>query len=556
MYSEAIPINWRKQQEEEEDQLLNWRRSQEQQMLSRDAPQEEDSGASPEAPPPTPYPTPEPAQEEYQAPPPRSAPPVAQAQAQAQEEYAPAGYDAPEMTPEAIPAYSTGPEQQFAAPQGRAQQMAPQGPTPRQQAYEEQERATLAEANKKIPMWRQITAAIAPRFAGPLTGQYGLRQKEQALELQRRGVATELAVKKEADDARLREEQTAAMKESRLGMAAQRQAATKVAPTVEELSAMKFPDGNPVFTPEQITILMGGGKLQQQTEKPDRYSSSPQGIYNTGTGEVKTPAPAKEVADKETVNQWISDSLSSDPAVSGPAKQKIDTWKKTQHDQRQPIVNVNAIPSDPAIDQAAYRYLKSGELPALGMGRDAASARTKILNRAAELDPSADIATNKGGYGADKGSLASLQRTRDSINAFEGTARKNLDQFMNVAQKTVDSGFPFVNNVFRGGARVLGDPNAANFEAARTVAFTEIAKVLNNPTSSAVLSDSARKEAEKVLNGSYTVKQLVEVSKLLKQDMENRKVETDRALEEIRQRMRGGKSAPDGTSKSDPLGIR
>jgi len=76
--------------------------------------------------------------------------------------------------------------------------------------------------------------------------------------------------------------------------------------------------------------------------------------------------------------------------------------------------------------------------------------------------------------------------------------------------------------------------------------------VLNNPTSSAVLSDSARKEAETVLNGNYTVPQLMDVAKLLKQDMENRKVETDRALSEIRERMSGKKPTIEAAAQANP----
>lgn len=341
--------------------------------------------------------------------------------------------------------------------------------------------------------------------------------------------------------------------EYRRGMVANRQAALRPQQTPADQIAAWVQAG---YTREQaMQIVQAGGKLQPQKPAPAPYGSSPLGIFNKQTGKVETPAPPKETPEKENPNQWVADSLNPDPAISGPAKQKIATWEKTQKDQRQPIVNVNSMPTDPAIDQAAVRYLKTGEMPPMGMGRDGGVIRTRIMNRAAELDPNADISGNKAGYGADKGSLAKLTATRDSINAFEGTARKNLDQFMNVAQKTVDSGLPFANRVFRGGARVLGDPNAAQFEAARTVAFTEVAKVLNNPTSSAVLSDSARKEAESILNGSYTVKQLIGVAQLLKQDMENRKTETDRALGEIHTRM-GRKSGGGTAAPADPLGIR
>ena len=59
-------------------------------------------------------------------------------------------------------------------------------------------------------------------------------------------------------------------------------------------------------------------------------------------------------------------------------------------------------------------------------------ARQKILNRAAEMGKggNSDIAGNKADYRAQSGSLAALQKNRDSVVAFENTADgKNLDLF-------------------------------------------------------------------------------------------------------------------------------
>jgi len=410
----------------------------------------------------------------------------------------------------------------------------------------------IAKAGQKVPWWKTglgmaLSATQHGRGIAPMLMQpRGLPQAERVL--QATGAAAELERKQQAaasgEATRLRQmDLIDAQKQAAL---AARDSSLKPAPTIteriKEAMAAVGPDGKPLYTPDEIKMIGAGWK--PPAEKADRFSSSPQGIFNTGTGEVKTPAPEKpQPKQNQDINHWIAvrNDPKSTPEEKTLANTNIKDWEGTQKNQRAPIVNVNAMPSDPAIDQAAMRYLKSGELPTMGMGRDAATARTKILNRAAELDPSADIASNKGGYGADKASLASLQKTADTVNAFEGLARKNLDRFVTVAQKTVDSGMPWANRAFRGGARALGDKSAAEFEAARVTAFTEIAKVLNNPTSSAVLSDSARREAEGILSGSYTIPQLVSVATLIKQEMATRKTENQRALDEIRGRMKGGK---------------
>lgn len=270
-----------------------------------------------------------------------------------------------------------------------------------------------------------------------------------------------------------------------------------------------------------------------------------------GKKTIQDAKPDKsDPAAKENPNQWTADSLNPDPAVSSPAKKKLELWKNTQ---KTPAINISTLPNDAATDQAAARYLHTGTLPPLGMGAAAAAARSKILNRAAEMDPTSDIASNMATYGADRVSLSSLQRTSDAVNAFEGLATKNLDRFVGVAKRTIDSGQPWANTVFRGGARMIGDPNAADFEAARITAFTEVAKVLNNPSSSAILSDSARKEANEVLNGNYTVQQLISVADLLKREMADRKIENQRAIDEINQRI-GGKKKPSEVQSPSPAG--
>ncbi len=453
---------------------------------------------------------------------------------------------------------------------------------PRIAAGKEMAAEIMKRARVQTPAWRQALAAaltLSPRTAGiaPML-LHPPNNMERLAPIIEKNAAEARLEKAEASNEVLKHEQIEGTKEWRLAGVAQRAAAQKGAPLTpseRQLLLSQHPEIAALLNKQETKEYIINGTLKEKgaptifkqgeaVEDPNspghfitpvpaqpKLQSVAQGASLVDPAHPEKPVftnPGKEVADKEDINHWIAAvrNPESTPEQVALAHSKITDWQKTQKEQRAPVINVNATPSDPAIEQAAVRYLKTGELPSLGMGRDAASARTKILNRAAELDPNADIASNKGGYGADKASLVSLQKTADAVNAFEGLARKNLDRFTDVAQRTVDSGQPWANRVFRGGARVLGDKSAAEFEAARVTAFTEVAKVLNNPTSSAVLSDSARKEAESVLSGSYTIPQLMAVANLLKKEMGDRKGENQRAIKEIQARMKGGKKEESG----------
>jgi hypothetical protein len=194
-----------------------------------------------------------------------------------------------------------------------------------------------------------------------------------------------------------------------------------------------------------------------------------------------------------------------------------------------------------AKEQAAQYYEKTGTLPPLGMGKAGIGTRVAIMNRGAEIAPGADIGSNKASYGADKTSLTALQKQRDAVGAFENTASKNLDLFINSASKIVDSGSPILNLPLRMiSDKLAGSANIAAVNAARQVANNEIAKVTTNPTLSGTLSDSARHEVEAYNPQTATFKQTLAVANILRADMTNRRVSLDNGIKEIKGRLGGG----------------
>lgn len=204
--------------------------------------------------------------------------------------------------------------------------------------------------------------------------------------------------------------------------------------------------------------------------------------------------------------------------------------------------------SDPAVDQAAERYFQTGQLPPSGGRGPAAMAQNKaIMNRAAELHPGESITEASANYKANADSLKKLQTNFDQVTAFENTAGKNLDVFLTTAKKVVDSGSPLANKPIRAiSDSMAGSENQAAFNAARTTALTEIAKVLNSSNASGVLSDSARHEVEGLIGPDATLKQIYAAANILKKDMANRHDSYQEQINDIKGRMKTTKSSPSG----------
>lgn len=193
-----------------------------------------------------------------------------------------------------------------------------------------------------------------------------------------------------------------------------------------------------------------------------------------------------------------------------------------------------------ALDQNAQRYADTGVMPPMGMGAAGAATRKAIMNRAAELAPHGSIAQNSAEYKANQASLTGLQKNFDQVTAFENTAGKNLDQFLSIANKVVDSGSPWINKPLRSvDAGGLGSADQAAFNAARQTAITEIAKVLNSSNASGVLSDSARGEVNELIGPNATLKQIVSASNILKKDMANRHDAYQQQISDIKGRLGG-----------------
>lgn len=269
-------------------------------------------------------------------------------------------------------------------------------------------------------------------------------------------------------------------------------------------------------------------------------------MINTRTGEQRTiqgglvppgQQEAKYLGIETKKNQ--GQALSPDEVAFAKSYEKMKTLV--------PVAQIGIQQSllRPETQQAlGQQFAQTGQLPT-GLRSPAMSAQ--IMNNAAAQNPGGlNLAGNKAQYGADAGSLKSLQKQFDAVNAFENTAGKNLDVFLNEAKKITDTGLPVLNLPARMVAGKLGSEEQAAYNAARTTALTEIAKVLSSANAgSGVLSDSARHEVEGLIGGDATLAQTIRAANVLKQDMANRHDAYANQISDVQQRMKGS-AAPSG----------
>jgi hypothetical protein len=205
-----------------------------------------------------------------------------------------------------------------------------------------------------------------------------------------------------------------------------------------------------------------------------------------------------------------------------------------------------------AFDQAAEKYYSTGQLPQVGRGISGIALNRELMNRAGDLHPGASLAANSAEYKANQQSLGKLQTNFDQVTAFENTAGKNLDLFLQTAKPVLDSGSPWINAPLRSvDAGALGSAEQAAFNAARQTAVTEIAKVLNSSNASGVLSDSARHEVEGLIGPNATLRQIASAANVLRQDMGNRHQAYQQQIADIQNRMKTGNTIPPSAQGSD-----
>src|SRR5215469_10633107 len=297
-----------------------------------------------------------------------------------------------------------------------------------------------------------------------------------------------------------------------------------------------------------------------QTRKDDMQAKEAQ--VRADIARQKAPFELRKETAEATIKEQEATAMAGVGGVSGTAlpEQEARAWLKnnpgkTLSDYERykatlvPAFNFNLQQGTPlsntALDMQAEKYFQTGQLPPIGRGTAGAVQNRKIINRAVELHAGESLAEGSAEYAANKKSLEHLQTQFDSVSAFEQTARKNLDQVVATGAKVPELGAKFLNTPVRAiSADVLGTPEMAQFRTALLTAQTEAARVLNSATAAGVLSDEARRDAQKVLNGDLPYKSMVASINQLKTDFGNRHVSYAQQIADIKGRIGGGAAAP------------
>jgi len=213
-----------------------------------------------------------------------------------------------------------------------------------------------------------------------------------------------------------------------------------------------------------------------------------------------------------------------------------------------------------AIETLAQRFLLTGEIPGMGMGKAATAARTKVLNRVGEIMHSTgttvgDQVAKQAAVKSMKQALTKIEQQQAMVLQFEGTANKNLGVLEEWSSKVGRSGVPVLDKWILAGRKSTGDPDVASFNAAAETAINETATVLSG-SMSGVQTDSKRQEIREMLNTAMSPAQIKSVVATLRRDMQNRKESLRDESQMIQQTIAGSAGAVPAGAPAAPGSLK
>jgi hypothetical protein len=138
------------------------------------------------------------------------------------------------------------------------------------------------------------------------------------------------------------------------------------------------------------------------------------------------------------------------------------------------------------LDFAAETYRQTGQMPITGMGKNAASLRTQILNRATELasgmpaaEAAAAVAANKQDIGSRTKAVKdfSTGKQGQQVNAFN-TAIDHLGTMSKLTDALQNNDIKAFNALGNTVARQTGQPAPTDFNAAKQIVTAEVIKAV------------------------------------------------------------------------------
>lgn len=246
----------------------------------------------------------------------------------------------------------------------------------------------------------------------------------------------------------------------------------------------------------------------------------------------------------QQTNPWDNDAVVSvgggmvitKPAEPGRQYAGAQAAANLQHQQLEnaKLAREAAAQQDAPVDPAAISFmaqqvLAGGQMPALGMGKQAAAARQAVMAEVARQAGArglngADLATQVAHYKAGTKQIGNLENMAGTIGVNEQTALANGQQFLDRSRELPgQTRFAPLNAISDWVQRRFGGTTISAADAAYNTFVNEYAKVVaGSPSGAGTLSDSARHEAMSTINGSGSVDQKQAAFDQMKTDMANR----------------------------------
>lgn len=183
-----------------------------------------------------------------------------------------------------------------------------------------------------------------------------------------------------------------------------------------------------------------------------------------------------------------------------------------------------------AISNAAARYNVDGTLPPMGMGKQGATGRAKILNEAARLagatgDTAEEQRIRQIANKASSTALTALTKQEAAVNAFEKTFNRNADMVAELATKRDQTGMPFAQKWIQAGKRATGnDPELLAYDSAIKGTLNEYTKIVSGSMGNTQAAVSEIERVTKLLNSAQTAEQINAAIRMMKTETENRRI--------------------------------
>lgn len=282
-----------------------------------------------------------------------------------------------------------------------------------------------------------------------------------------------------------------------------------------------------------------GANTPKPDQNPEHRLIQLQSMLDSGKDETGQPlTPEKRAAYTQEHNSIVAGHRTWGTAVP-PAAIRVEQYTENQTPMNAPTgirpvgADASAIDkktglSSGAMYDAAVTYITTGQFPPTGMGSTprAQNVRAGVLNTASAIAGNAgkDIPSLRAEYGALSGSLKKRLPTINATVTASKTADDNLDLALKQSAAVSRTGSPLVNRYLQwaNGHALTGNPALTEFETYIYTAAREYAKVTSGGAASAQgLTDSASKEAERLLNAAQTPQAFAAAVTAMRNDMKN-----------------------------------